>query len=159
MARIPGGAWLATVAVQTSVPAVTSCSAAGSPLVTTSSGPRPVTLKAVYCQVPEHSGWVLGVTAAVALSTLLPRSSATTCSAVGRPAQSTAYAVGNPAVLGATAATGAELALTGLGGSAAGGVVGTACGPPDLPHPTSATPTSPPVYRMDTTRGMPASSL
>jgi hypothetical protein len=82
---------------QTSVPAVTSCSAFGAPCVTTCNGSRPATLSTVYCQVPAHSGPCRAVTADELPIRPFARRTAMTSSAPGRPLQLTAYPSGNPA--------------------------------------------------------------
>src|SRR5207244_1689437 len=93
-ATMPAGASVRTGTEQTSVPAVTITSAVGGPLVTTCSGSRPVTASTVYCQVPEHSGPAWAVATADRPSSPCARSRASTCPAVGCPAQLTAYASG-----------------------------------------------------------------
>src|SRR5262245_60399833 len=88
---MPAGAPARTGAVHTSVPAVTSVSAPGAPLVTTCSGSRSGTVITVNCQVPAHSGPVRTVTAAPPDNNPgVRRSSATTWSPPGRPTHGTA---------------------------------------------------------------------
>src|SRR5438094_5804032 len=76
----------------TSVPAATSTSPLGPDLVSTWTGSRSGTESTVYCHVPAHSGGV--ITPPGSMSVCL-RTTAITCSVLGRPAQSTAVYSGH----------------------------------------------------------------
>src|SRR5690349_2418464 len=135
---MPGGACARRSAEQTSVPAITSCSAAGVPRLTTCSGSRSLTLSTVYCQVPAHSGPIGTVGVMPAASIPRARTSAITCAAVGCPAQVTATWSPVPVPVpvsagtgtaggGGTATAGGGASSSGEGGSA-GAADGDACG-------------------------------
>ena len=89
---MPAGASMRTGMLHTSVPAVTTVSALGRPLVTTASGSRSGTVDArVYCQVPAHSGPVShGHPRTGRQQPGSRRSTRTTWAPVGRPPQATA---------------------------------------------------------------------
>src|SRR5690349_2085791 len=112
---MPGGAAPRTAAVHTLVPAVTSTSEVGCPLVTTCSGSASGTVSTVYCHVPEHNGPLaaVGVTFLRMLLTTAP-----TCWTDGCPLQLVAVVSLNPD--GATLAVGRRVG-TALDGATDGG--------------------------------------
>ena len=115
----PGRAVARTSMVQTSVPAVTSAGALGSPRVTTWSSSCPVTVSTVNCQSPAQSGPVRTWTRTFAGSTpARPRNSCSTRCPVGPLRQAVAT----------SPASGVGVTVPG-DGAVAGGVAGAVLGP------------------------------